>query len=218
MRIGMAAYVTALVGSSTLAACTETAGTPGPQHPSELDGDDMQAVAGPGAPSVPCLSEPVERWTGSAERVQENYPDNIRVTTTWQRVETDGCVDRYRPVGTAQYHFAVPGAQCTQPSQLTPRERPVATTDGLLEIDRSTSPPTFSGQASTTWSVTWSCPISESETATQTFEGGGRWLRSSGQVIGGAIAGSATFEDGAECGNQPAGTWCEYTWSFTPAP
>lgn len=199
-----------MLGAS--AACVTNDGVRRPEGPAEMDEEAFamdEAAAGPAG----CAAAPVERWTGTATRTQDGYPDNLSVTTTWQRVATDGCVDRYEPVGSAQYSYAIPGALCTQ--SLDPRQQAVGAADGALVVDRTTNPPTFTGQASTTWTVTWTCVESDGTRNEQTFAGGGRWFESTGAVVDGRIEGVAEYDVDGACGNQPAGTLCTYEWSFT---
>jgi hypothetical protein len=177
------------------------------------------ADAAPIAAALPdagdgCATPRTEAWVGTAGRVNEHYPDNISVAVTWQRVASVGCVDRFAPTGTARYDFAIPGALC--PQSTVPATAPIGATDGALAIDRTTSPATYSGRASTTWTVVWTCDHGDSSDL-MTFEGGGLWFEAAGRIEGSSIAGAITVEDGRLCGRGDSSLPCTYTWNLAPS-
>jgi hypothetical protein len=185
-----------LVSAVSLVACVES--SPDPTTP-------------PTTPTaVTCASAPVDTWSGDADRVNGDYPDDAAANVTWRRTATTGCVDRYEPTGTVRYSYAVPGALCAQ--EMAPGDHAIAAADGWLEIDRSTTPATYRGHAATTWSVTWTCHL-DSGDETQTFDGGGTWFDAAG-TVGARVEGTQTVEDGRQCGRGQSSQPCEYTWGF----
>lgn len=194
----------ALLAALTGAACTE----PDARPLVEPDDPDVQAPA--------CASPPVAAWTGTATRVQADYPDDLAVSARWRLVETIGCRDRYVPEGTAQYHYAIPGAQCDQ--SIAPGDHAVAGGDGELIVDRSTSPATYQARAATTWQVTFTCRLDDGTEESQTFDGGGQWLEVATAVAGGRLEGERVLDDGSACGRGHAATPCTYAWRFDAAP
>jgi hypothetical protein len=167
----------------------------------------------------PCASPLVERWTGAATREQGfGYPDRIRADVTWQRVASDGCVDRYQPAGIATYGYAIPGALCQQ--WIEPESHDIAPGDGSLVVDRSAAPASYTGRGATFWPLVWYCELDDGTIETITLDGGGAtWFEASGRVDGGLIGGTyevSSDDPGAaeRCG--PNGIPpCIYTWSFT---
>jgi len=141
------------------------------------------------------------------------YPDDIRVIITWRRVESSGCVDRYVPVGTANYVLSIPGALCRQ--SIEPDEAPVTPAAGSLVVDRTTDPATYQGRGSTTWELTWKCVQDDGATVTRTFSAGQLWFEAEGVVMGETISGTRVEEDGTLCGNAAAAKPCTYRWDFT---
>lgn len=192
----MLSYRWLFVSAISLAACVEAPADPITTAP------------------LTCASASVEAWSGDAGRVTQEYPDDAEATVVWTRVSTEGCVDRYQPSGSVRYRYAVPGAVCDQ--EMTPTEHAIGAGDGWLEIDRSTSPPTYRGHAATAWSVTWTCHLPTGD-ETQTFDGGGTWFDAGGAVEG-DLAGTRTVEDGRQCGRGQTSQPCEYTWAFDAAP
>jgi len=179
-----------------------------PIAPSEAPSPDATPA------TADCAAAPVEAFEGEASRDQsDGYPDHITATVTWQRTGTDGCVDSYAPTGTATYAHAVPGALCQQ--RIEPDTHGVVATDGALTIDRTTTPPTYSGSGATRWLVTWTCVEADGTQNQRTFEGGGAWFDSSGTLDVGAIRGSYETEDDDACGPEGIAP-CTYSWSFTP--
>jgi hypothetical protein len=166
------------------------------------------------APEVvgPCVGEPVETWTGTARRDNENgYPDHIGAEVTWTRTGTEGCVDTYVPAGVAQYGYAIPGALCQQ--WITPDQHEVTAGDGTLTIDRSVDPPKYTAHGATTWQYTWHCEYDDGTTETLERDGGAVWMDAVGVVAGG-IDGSVTLEDDTvKCGPEGIPP-CTYRWSF----
>jgi hypothetical protein len=174
------------------------------------DGTPADAAPGPD----PCASPAVESWSGLGRRY--SYSDHIDATVTWTRTGTVGCVDTYQPSGTAEYEYYIPGALCAQST--TPGTHPVAPMEGVLTIDRSASPPTYSGQAATHWDIVFTLDCEDEPLQEMDRAGGGTWLDASGTVVDGAITGAfhVEFEDpdaDARCG--PGTRPCDYEWSFT---
>jgi hypothetical protein len=170
----------------------------------------------PGPPAAPnCATPTVDRFTGTASRTSEQYPDDVEATITWERVATSGCIDRYVPSGEAHYRFAIPGALCTQ--TVAPDVSAIAGAHGMLAIDRSTSPATYVATGETTWQVTWSCQLDDGSTDTMTFAAGGLWLSGAGTVEAGAIQGTRLQPDGLQCGRGESTTGCTYAWAFSSA-
>jgi hypothetical protein len=188
------------ISAVSLAACVESEADP-------------EATPTAPAPAI-CATAAVEAWSGDAGRVNQDYPDDADATVTWRRVATTGCVDRYEPSGTVRYSYAVPGALCAQ--EMAPGEHAIKPTDGVLEIDRTTAPPTYHGRAATTWTVTWTCHLDTGD-ETQTFDGGGTWFDATG-TLGARVEGARTVEDGRQCGRGQSSLPCEYTWAFDVAP
>ena len=204
----------ALLAAMVLAACTDDGLTNDQAEKQGVELTDVGAlvVTQTPAPAVTCAAPRIESWTGTADRTNEMYPDDVATTITWQRVSSAGCVDTYAPVGDAHYNFAIVGAVCGQ--TLTPTTTAVATTNGALTIDRSTSPATFTGHGSTTWSVTWSCRFADGNTESMSFEAGGTWFEASGTVDGTTISGTRVEADGSRCGQGQSSLPCTYAWQF----
>jgi hypothetical protein len=204
-------YLAAILSVGMTTACVERDGRPEIADPSDVAGE-LQAPVAPGPAA--CATPPVEQWTGTARRTQDEYPDDVVATVTWQRVSTVGCVDTYAPLGNAQYSFAIPGAQCDQ--SIAPGVHGVAADDGALTIDRSTSPATYVGRGATTWSMTFTCRYDDGTSETSTIQGGDVWFEAAGTVDTG-ITGETVLEVGTSCGRGYAGTPCTYAWSFDAA-
>jgi hypothetical protein len=160
-----------------------------------------------------CASPAAPAWEGVATR-SSGYggTDDVVATVRWDLVESVACVDRYEPSGTAQYTYAIPGALC--PQTLDPASASIEPGDGSLTIDRTTSPPTFHGSASTSWAVTWTCDLEEEGLQTATFSGGGAWFDAAGPVAHGVVAGDVTVDVPGCHLNQFS--YCFYTWHFEP--
>lgn len=214
----------AVLGGLALTACVDELPLPSQAPPSSTavaPGSDAASLSKPAAPATPppatCATPTaVERWTGSASRTSGMYPDDIAATLTWQRVAASGCVDRYVPTGEADYSFAIPGALCTQ--TIAPATLAVAGAHGLLTIDRSTSPATYTVSGEASWQVTWTCAFDDGSHDEMTFAAGGVWLRGGGEVDGTSIDGTWVQPDGTQCGRGDSTTGCTYEWSFTAAP
>jgi len=201
-------------GPVSVRALTADAGevvAPGPDA-APSDAASPSDGASPDA-SEACGAPRIEAWVGTSARVNEYYPDDISVEVTWQRVASVGCVDSYAPTGTASYSFAIPGALCGQST--APGTAPAGVTDGFLTVDRTSSPATYAGRASTTWVVTWTCDYGDSSD-TLTFPGGGLWFDAAGAIEGQGIAGELTVGDGRLCGKGDSSLPCTYTWSLSP--
>src|SRR5262249_27345130 len=130
----------------------------------------------------------------------------IDADVTWTLVDTTGCVDTYAPSGTVTYGFAIPGALCDQ--SIDPASHAIAPSDGVLTIDRSTSPPTIAMHGDTRWPITWSCHGSDGSTQTQSLTGGGAWLDAT------ELAGSNQRTDTTRCGSPNGTPPCTYRWNF----
>jgi hypothetical protein len=167
-----------------------------------------------GEAPVTCAVAPVEAWTGTARRDNDDgYPDHIAVEAEWRLASTDGCVDSYEPVGQATYAYAIPGAHCTQ--SIAPTSGAVEAGDGTLTIDRTTAPARFAGRAASHWTVTFRCEFDNGEHEQHDFEGGAPWFDTSGTIEGDGFAGTLSIlEDDEKCGPEGIPP-CTYEWAFT---
>lgn len=210
----------AVLVASVFAGCVTTEDDGGTTPPDEEvtagPGNGTMAIPAAPGPSPDCATPSVATLTGNASRTQQHYPDNIAADVTWTLVETTGCVDRYAPSGTAHYQFAIPGAQCGQ--SITPADHVIGSGDGVLTVDRSTSPATFTAHGATTWDITWTCRFDADNAETMEVVGaGGVWLDASGTFEPG-FTGELVLEDGSVCGLHYASTECTYAWAFEPLP
>lgn len=158
-----------------------------------------------------CASPIVEAWTGTATRDEAMFgTDDITADVLWQRVDTSGCVDTYRPTGTATYFYGIPGALCLQ--TVEPQTVPVDPSDGVLEIDRTSSPPRYRATAATSWPATWICSFPDDTMNTMPVDAGGVWLDASGTIEGRKIEGTFAAE-APDChlNERPS---CTYAWTF----
>lgn len=177
-------------------------------------------ITSPDAATVdPCAMPMVESWSGAGSRDNDDgYPDHITATITWTRTGTDGCVDTYAPSGSAQYGYAIPGALCDQ--SIDPDNHAVVAGDGVLTIDRTTSPTTYSGSGATYWTFTFRCEYDDGTFDESQMPGGGIWFDASGTVAAGAITGTDPVNGDddpdatARCGPNGIAP-CTYSWSFT---
>lgn len=166
--------------------------------------------------ATPCAAPSVDTWSGTGSRDNDGgYPDHITATITWTRTSTVGCVDTYAPSGSAHYGYAIPGALCNQ--SIDPDSHDVAAADGTLTIDRTTSPPTYSGSGATYWTFVFRCEYPDGTFDESEMPGGAPWFDASGTVGGGAISGSYYVGgDDADDRCGPNGTApCVYSWEFT---
>ncbi len=210
------ALLAVLLGSLALTGCVDSVrepAEPGDGYNTEVGASGTMNAVPVQAPA--CATPQVASWVGVAGRASEPYPDDVAATVRWELVGSVGCVDRYAPAGDAIYRFAIPGAQCSQ--TISPSENAVGATAGLLTIDRSTVPATYTGAGSTTWAVTWTCTYEDGNRETMTFDAGGMWFEGSGTTNGTAIDGTKVEEDGLRCGTGQSSLPCTYTWSFAAA-
>ncbi len=209
VRPGMIHGWTVADATTLVDAATSGDAATAPDAPGEPDPDPP-----PAPPGDLCAVPSVESWSGTASRDNTiGYPDNINATVTWTRVGTSGCVDSYTPTGTAEYRHAIPGAQCAQ--SISPTHHPIASGDGTLTIDRTTSPPTFTGRGATLWPITFRCVLADGTVEESPMDGGAIWFDMAGTVTAGAISGSDDVEeDASRCGPNGIAP-CTYAWSFT---
>jgi len=136
-------------------------------------------------------SEPAEdTWTG-AHTATGPGTDDLVATVTWTRTSTEGCVDRFQPSGTATLAIN-PQAGCTS-GWAEPGEGAVEPGDGLLEIDRSTNPPTFTTQASVGWPAIIYCMDADGNTTSYSSNVSNRWDEY-GPLDGDVVAGALVLE------------------------
>jgi hypothetical protein len=106
-------------------------------------------------PDDGCASGPAGDWAGATKffgRGSGPYQSH-GADVTWTLVGTDACVDRYAPSGTAWIDHQ--GYVCEANFQSS---HPIASSDGVFTIDRSTAPPTYAMTGSTSWQHTVDCP------------------------------------------------------------
>jgi hypothetical protein len=221
MKTYLSVMCSALLGGLAFTACVDELPLPPDSTDTPPAGESPTAVADkpvnmPAPPMATCATPSVNAWTGTASRTTETYPDDVEATITWQLAESAGCIDRYRPQGEAHYRFAIPGALCTQ--TIAPATLSVAGAHGVLTIDRTVSPATYTMSGETAWQVTWTCTFDDGTSDSMTFAAGGHWLDAAGTVDGATIDGTRVQPDGALCGRGQSGTPCTYEWSFTATP
>ena len=135
-----------------------------------------------------CAQAPTDRWTGTTT---EGF---ISTSLTWTRTETTGCVDRFEPTGTATQSTAPSVSDCTMVTA-TPLTHAVAPSDGRLEIDRGTNPPTFRMTGVTFWTATATCTLTGNaagEIETIDLQLGSEWANFGGSFDGDAFSGGTT--------------------------
>ncbi|HUH02550.1 MAG TPA: hypothetical protein VML75_11165 [Kofleriaceae bacterium] len=161
--------------------------------------------------NAPCAIPAIDEWTGTATRGESAFgTDDIATSVSWRRIDTTACVDTYELAGTAHYFYGIPGALCTQ--TVEPETLLLDPSDGMLQIDRTTSPPTYWGAGETSWAATWVCTFSDDSTEELSIDAGGVWLDASGMVVDGAIQG-AFMAERPDC-HLNEREHCEYAWSF----
>lgn len=151
--------------------------TPGPDVPDAApptppDGGDPAPPDAPrdASPDAPpddgCAAPPTGDWAGSTTYFgQGSGPhQSDGADVTWTLVSTEGCVDRYAPSGTAWIDNQ--GYVC-EANYAT--SAPIAAGDGVLTVDRSTAPPTYTMTGATSWQHTPDCPEAEPMTVRSTW-------------------------------------------------
>jgi hypothetical protein len=170
-----------------------TPGTPdgGTRAPDAVTATDAVPVPGtPDGGTIPpdddCASSPTGDWAGSTKYFgrgsgphQSNGGDLV-----WTLVSSEDCVDRYAPSGTAWVDNQ--GYECESNYVSS---APIAATDGVLTVDRTTSPATYTMTGATHWQVTTGCPDAEPMTAVS------NWASYRG-VIDGDVFGGGHRQDG----------------------
>lgn len=89
-------------------------------------------------------------WVGTTDVSGPEYRYTTEVTWTLDR--TDGTEQWFVPTGDVA--LTLDTGSCTA----APLGADVVPTDGLLIVDRSTDPPTYSGYGTTVWALTLTCP------------------------------------------------------------
>lgn len=147
-------------------------------------------------PGEHCSEASAARWAGTA------YVSwGTAVSVTWTRVATTGCVDRFEPMGTANKPSIA--SSCTS-LVYNPDSHQVATTDGVLEIDRSTNPATFRITGSSEWNGTITCTRADGGVESYPGSIGGAWGFFFGAFDGDRFSGGTV-------GIEPS----EFEWSLT---
>lgn len=132
-------------------------------------------------PPTACAAAPVEQWTSTSSF------DHHTAAATWTRVATEGCIDTYAATGTV----TLPPRSTAYCAPLTydPPTRPITADDGVLTIDRSTSPIKFLVEGNTTWPTTRHCTRPDGTIDSLPQQGGGGWAGFTADVAGDAFAG-----------------------------
>ncbi len=92
-----------------------------------------------------------DSWSGSTTATTDLFSATVQIK--WTLLTTSGNVSTYQPSGTASFvDFHCPS---------TPVSAPIGPNDGLLMVDNSTNPPTWSGAGATVWTVMHACPPPE---------------------------------------------------------
>ena len=92
-----------------------------------------------------------DSWSGSTVATTEFF--RLTADVKWTLLSTNGNVSTYKPSGTA----SVIDFRCP----VTPASAPIGPNDGILMIDNSTNPPTWSAAGATVWTVVHACPAPE---------------------------------------------------------
>lgn len=129
---------------------------------------------------------PICRLVGTSH-YRELISDTLWITgdaqVTWEFSSMNGTTATYVATGTAT--AAWEEADCR--IALSPSSFSIGPTDGALEIDFSTNPPTYSGFGDTSDDngvQTWTCPNSDPFEETGT---GASWFKGSGTVVNGSV-------------------------------
>ena len=129
-----------------------------------------------------CSQAPVDRWTTVSEEA------HTRATITWTRSATSGCVDTFRPSGTVE-SVARTTAACTSLAA-TPATAAIGAGDGVLTIDRSTTPARYRLEGRTVWDAQVVCHTVDGTVETLGEVGGGRWAHFQAAFDGDAFWGA----------------------------
>lgn len=153
-----------------------------------------------GPPAPVCATPPTGEWTGLS-RVREfgtgSYVET-RADLTWTSPSTGGCVDRYVPVGTAQWVFAL---GCCCDLIIEGGTTAIGPGDGGLLIDRTRSPATYTMSGMTRWNAYVGCL---EDGPLPLVEVGGQWAAHEGE-INGDVLGAFVYDSGG----------LEIEWQFT---
>ena len=149
-------------------------------------------------PGTACARPPVERWDGVAGTTAGAWTQ-----VSWQRYQTDGCVDRYKPAGVALSPGRTPGCVF---DLWDPPTAAIGPDDGLLEIDRSMDPPAYRLVGGTWWSGVRTCIHADNTVEMTTGALGGDWAAYHGRFERDRIAARADL--GAD----------QYLWTLTAGP
>ncbi len=100
-----------------------------------------------------------DSWSGRATATTEFFRQTADIK--WTLLRINGNVSAYQPSGTASgVDFHCP---------ITPASAPISPGDGILMVDYSTDPPTWSGAGATAWSAVHACPAPEVSYSDQVF-------------------------------------------------
>lgn len=173
--------------ATALDAAPVDAGAPSDAPIPPIDAPDQVCMAPPPGqdPPVDCASQPTGDWIGTASIIAQGAGsrDGTSADVRWTLVERAGCVDRYRPSGTAREQFSI-GCCCAL--QVEPRTSAIEEMHGELVIDRSTAPATYHVVGTSHWDGIVGCP---GETHAGTI--GGTWVNGRGLITGDVISGSS---------------------------
>ncbi len=145
-----------------------------------------------------------DEWVGTTTTDYTAFV--VTTTVTWEYVGTQGTLASYWPTGTVTVTPTFPECDAT----LEPSTHSIDLgTDGFLEVDYATDPPTFNGIGETSWSAVLciTCPPGEPG-CQDPYVAGGAWFYANGNVSadGTTISGTSDF------GGAPI------TFSFTRQP
>ena len=124
-----------------------------------------------------CSEPPTDRWTGTSLEFRTT------VAVTWNRVATQGCVDRFAPMGVLSINPAL-DVSCLSVT-LEPPPPPVVPADGVLEINRATNPPSFRMNGATPYTGTARCIVDANGTVEEFPVGSFAWATGVGGVFDG---------------------------------
>lgn len=113
-----------------------------------------------------CATPPTGDWTGRTKYYgRGSGPSQSEgADVTWTLASTEDCVDRYAPSGTAWVDNE--GFECAANYESS---APIAASDGVLTIDRNTSPPTYTMNGTTRWEIILTCFEPEPFTASSSW-------------------------------------------------
>ena len=92
-----------------------------------------------------------DSWSGRTVATTEFF--RLTADVKWTLLRTNGNISTYQPSGTA----SVVDFHCPA----TPASAPISASDGILMVDNSTNPSTWSGAGATVWTAAHACPAPE---------------------------------------------------------